>query len=112
MLWHSRLRIQHCLCNGVDSVPSLAQWVKDQSSIATAGAKDTTEAEIKCLKWELPFAIAVAKKKKKKKKERKKSWGKNNEQIPLRTVKAHSFFFFPPEWLNFMFFNYSMNFIT
>ena len=28
-MWHSRLRIQHCLYSAADSVPGLAQWVKD-----------------------------------------------------------------------------------
>ena len=26
-LWHSRLRIWHCLCGGEDSIPSQMQWV-------------------------------------------------------------------------------------
>ena len=29
LLWHSRLRIQPCLCGGVGLVPGLAQWVND-----------------------------------------------------------------------------------
>ena len=29
LLWHSRLRIQHCLCGSLGSIPGLAQWVKD-----------------------------------------------------------------------------------
>ena len=28
-LWHRGLKIQHCLCDGKGSIPSLAQWVKD-----------------------------------------------------------------------------------
>ena len=28
-LWLSRLRIQCCLCEDVDLIPGLAQWLKD-----------------------------------------------------------------------------------
>ena len=28
-LWHNAFRLQRCLCGGVGSIPSPAQWVKD-----------------------------------------------------------------------------------
>ena len=33
LLWHSELRIQHCLCSGTGSIPSPAQWIKDLVSV-------------------------------------------------------------------------------
>ena len=31
LLWYSGLKIQHCLCGSVGSIPSLVQWVKYQA---------------------------------------------------------------------------------
>ena len=28
-LWYKRLRVQHCLCSSMGSIPGLAYWVKD-----------------------------------------------------------------------------------
>ena len=36
LLWHSGLRILHCLWGGMGSVPSLVQWVKDLVWVAAA----------------------------------------------------------------------------
>ena len=74
----------------VDSIPGLAQWVKDGVAMSCSvghrcssdlalmwlwlwlGCRPAAVALITCLAWELPYAVGVALKSKKKKKRRRK----------------------------------------
>ena len=67
-MWLSRLRVPHNVCEHADSIPGLAQWVKDQA-LLQAAAWATPAALIQPLAWELPYASDVAIKRKNEKSE-------------------------------------------
>lgn len=58
LLWHSSLRIQHCL-SGAGLIPCPVQWVKDPA---------LTPLQLGSLDRKFPRAIGAAKKKKEKEK--------------------------------------------
>ena len=70
MLWHSGLRIWHCLCSGLGHwlgmglIPSLSQWVKDPALLKLWCS---LQLQLRIDTWS---AISKKKKKKKKKKRR------------------------------------------
>ena len=69
LLWHSKLRIWHCLCSssghcrGAVLIPGTAQGVKG-SGIAAAVAQVAVVVQIQPLAWELPYNVGATKKEK------------------------------------------------
>ena len=74
-LWLSRLRTGHSICEDGDSVPGLAQWVKDRA-LLWLWCRLAATAPIGPLAWEFPYAVVWPKKEKK----------KNVKRIERRTV--------------------------
>lgn len=78
-LWPLGLRIRHCLCRGVGSIPVLVQWL----GVASVVAEATAVIWICSLAWELPYAVGRGKKEnKERKKDTDRQSGKHSETGP------------------------------
>ena len=71
-MWLSKLRTEHSVCEDVDLIPGLTQWVKDPSLLQAAvllllWRGLVAEAPFQLLAQELPYSTDVAIKRKKEK---------------------------------------------